>query len=74
MMANMFFPAEDFTAISEIFEKFDGITNESRICLLCTLIDVASADSGKSSAELVSLIAEMVSEVNSELGAFQRCG
>ena len=74
MMANMFFPAEDFTAISEIFELFDGIAKESRICLLCTLVDVAASDCGKSSSEYLGMISEMVTEVNAELGAFSRCG
>ena len=74
MMSNMFFPAEDFEAIGKIFDEFDSITYESRICLLCTLIDVAASDCGKSSAELLNLISSLVTDVNDELGAFQRTG
>ena len=74
MMSNMFFAAEDFENASRIFELFDCVANETRICLLCTLIDVAASDCGKSSAELLAMIQTLVTDVNDELGAFQRTG
>ena len=73
-MMNMFFAAEDFENASKIFELFDNVATETRICLLCTLIDVAASDCGKSSAELLNLISSLVTDVNDELGAFQRIG
>ena len=68
MKKNMY---EAFDTITYICEKSMELDEMAVKCLICMLIDTASAVHGEKASDIAGEINYLVTEVNNEIGAYQ---